>query len=104
MYLQRTIDILKMDIEGAEWNTIEQMIESGAIYKVKQLLVELHFDSSGTNFTYPLSVLSKLYDAGFMIFNRERNVFCRPCNVLKKDLGHWVSFNVEMCYINTHLL
>ena len=103
-FFQRTIDILKLDAEGVEWPSISQMIDTGDIYRVKQLQVELHFPIRGQNFTYQIEVLKKLYDSGFKVFNRERNVFCSPCNVLYEELGYIVSFNMEMCYINTNLL
>ena len=94
-----------MDIQGSEWKSINQMIESGDIYRVKQLQVELHFHRRGRfNTRNQLVVIQKLHESGFKVFNRERNVFCKPCNVFSKELGYTVSYNLEMCYINTHLL
>lgn len=36
------IDLVKMDIEGAEYAVIDRLIESGVIHRVKQLLIEFH--------------------------------------------------------------
>lgn len=38
------VDILKMDVEGAEYQILDRMIDSGAIEKVGMLLVEPHGD------------------------------------------------------------
>ena len=94
-----------MDIDGAEWESINQMIESGDVYRVKQLQVELHFlRRERFNSTNQIVVIKKLHECGFKVFNRERNVFCKTCNLFSKELGYTVSYNVEMGYINTNLL
>ena len=83
-FFQRTIDILKIDIEGDEWLTIPQMIKSGALDDVRQIAIETHF--SRTGYSRPvlwgnvpankqLSVLRQLYEEGFRIVMRERNLW-----------------------------
>ena len=37
-----SIDILKMDIEGAEYDVLEELIDSGAIHKIKYIFYECH--------------------------------------------------------------
>lgn len=37
-----SVDILKMDIEGTEYDVLEELIESGAIYKIKYIFYECH--------------------------------------------------------------
>ena len=40
------ITVLKMDVEGAEWYAVEDMVKSKLIanHKISQFCVELHFD------------------------------------------------------------
>lgn len=42
------IDYLKMDVEDAEWEVIPQIIRSGMMTRVKQLAVEIHFNSENS--------------------------------------------------------
>jgi hypothetical protein len=44
--LQATIDILKIDIEGWEWDALPEMIQGGKLRNVKQLCIEIHFGFS----------------------------------------------------------
>lgn len=61
------IDILKMDIEGAEYEVIDDILNSPV--PIAQLLIEFHhrFDSIGIDMTR--QAISSLNDAGFSIFN-----------------------------------
>ncbi|WAR07957.1 hypothetical protein MAR_017915, partial [Mya arenaria] len=43
----RPIDVLKIDIEGDEWYTIQQMVSSGALNDVKQISMETHYMPGG---------------------------------------------------------
>lgn len=59
------IDVLKMDIEGAEYEVIEQLVRDGELGEVRQLLVEFHhwlpaFDAASTR-----RALRQLRRAGF---------------------------------------
>ncbi|XP_052251404.1 uncharacterized protein LOC127858369 isoform X6 [Dreissena polymorpha] len=85
-HTDKPIDLLKIDIEGDEWHAIPQMIASGALDDVKQISMETHFlserPSSPKNWgSIPLpghlqlSALRQLYDAGYRIFMRERNMW-----------------------------
>ena len=40
--LDRPVDVMKMDIEGAECPIIEHLIDTGAIRRIRQLFVETH--------------------------------------------------------------
>lgn len=77
----RTIDVLKMDVEEAEWRAIPQMVESGALHGVKQLAVEFHYPWRAQNkpnnwrdehSNIPLSCLRTIYEAGYRIVMRDR--------------------------------
>jgi hypothetical protein len=39
----RPIDFLKLDIEGSEYEVIEEMSSSGTLSHVKAMIVEVHF-------------------------------------------------------------
>jgi hypothetical protein len=49
-------DIVKMDVEGAEYPLIRHLIETGADKKLERLLVEWHPPTTGR--AYLLSLLS----------------------------------------------
>ncbi|XP_045202151.2 probable methyltransferase-like protein 24 isoform X2 [Mercenaria mercenaria] len=83
-HTNRTIDLLKIDIEGDEWNAIPQMISSGALDDVRQISMETHFSAEHANQgdywgNLPphkqLSSLRQLYDFGYRTFMRERNMW-----------------------------
>jgi len=61
------IDLLKMDIEGAEYEVIEDIINSSI--PISQILIEFHhrFESIGIGMTQ--QAISSLNRAGFSIFN-----------------------------------
>jgi len=61
------IDLLKMDIEGAEYEVIEDIINSSS--PISQILIEFHhrFESIGIGMTQ--QAISRLNGAGYRIFN-----------------------------------
>ena len=79
LVFQRIIDILKIDIEADEWTAIPEMIQSGVLASVKQIAIEIHYESGKVPAKTQLSVLRRLYEAGFRIVMRDRNVY----NVIK---------------------
>ena len=59
----RIIDVLKMDVEFAEWDAIPQMMKSRFLAdKVKQLAVEIHFrpDDSLETYRHRIAILQDL--------------------------------------------
>ena len=46
-YVDRPVDLLKMDIEGAEFDVLADLSESGALGKVERLIVEVHCGKAG---------------------------------------------------------
>jgi hypothetical protein len=100
--LQRTLDLLKVDVEGSEWSAFEEMMTSGTLANVRQLLVEFHFDKEMRyEKIRQLRVFRKLYDYGFRSFSRERNLGGAK---FFKDLGYAVVFNVEISMVNIRFL
>ena len=47
----QTIDYLKIDIEGGEWEVMQQVIESGMLSQVRQMFVEFHLFAQHPNGT-----------------------------------------------------
>mmetsp|Transcript_64146 Transcript_64146/g.118165 ORF Transcript_64146/g.118165 Transcript_64146/m.118165 type:complete len:300 (+) Transcript_64146:86-985(+) len=87
----RTIDILKIDCEGCEWQTVTQWLTSGV--EIRQILVELHWDGvkdgDKANEFYKF-----LYKHGYAVFNKEPNTeavgqggFCIEYSFLKLGPG-----------------
>jgi hypothetical protein len=64
------IDVLKIDIEGCEWNAFPTMITENVLHRVKQLLVEVHAASEPTLINYQMAhdIFKRLDDLGFKKF------------------------------------
>lgn len=63
----RSIDLLKMDIEGAEYNVISDLLSSDV--HVDQLLVEFHRSRSELGLLKTRQTMDQLNRAGFRIFD-----------------------------------
>jgi len=63
----REIDVLKMDIEGAEYEVLSDVLASGA--PVRQLLVEFHHRWKEVGLDRTRSAIQDLNQAGFRIFH-----------------------------------
>jgi FkbM family methyltransferase len=61
------VDILKMDIEGAELSVLPQLLESDV--NVRQLLVEFHHRGDGVAMNQTKALLRRVHDRGFRIFS-----------------------------------
>jgi FkbM family methyltransferase len=61
------IDLLKMDIEGAEYEVIRDLLDSGI--SVGQLLVEFHHRWREVGIEMTRKTIGALNDAGYQIFN-----------------------------------
>jgi FkbM family methyltransferase len=61
------IDILKMDIEGAEYSVIDDILKSGI--NVQQLLVEFHHRFPNYGIKKTRQTIQKLRNAGFGLFH-----------------------------------
>lgn len=72
-HTDKMIDILKIDVEGAEYPVFISILESTSLLdNVSQLLVEFHFNSGG--YDRNVRVLNLLRDKGFAIFHKEPNI------------------------------
>jgi len=61
------IDILKMDIEGAEYTVVEDILE--ADFEIPQILIEFHHRFSNMGIEKTRQSIRKLNSAGYKIFN-----------------------------------
>ncbi len=64
-YVEQPIDILKVDIEGAEGEVFEELEEAGKLDLVRRMFIEYHFDNE--HMTFPLGKFLSIFDrAGFV--------------------------------------
>ncbi len=63
-FITEPVDVLKLDIEGAEGEVLEELTTTGKLHLIKKLFIEYHFD--GFNTSYPLGrLLTSLDAAGY---------------------------------------
>ncbi|XP_033619337.1 methyltransferase-like protein 24 isoform X3 [Fukomys damarensis] len=94
------IDVLKADLESAEWKVLENLILEDVLEQIGQLVFEIHLhwpgfevsgsDSSVVRFWY--SLLKELEQKDFRLFHSYKDL-SKPQLFLKKDL-----FNASSCY------
>nr|XP_002714943.4 probable methyltransferase-like protein 24 isoform X1 [Oryctolagus cuniculus] len=94
------IDVLKADLESAEWKVLENLILENVLEQIGQLIFEIHLhwpgfevsgsDSSVVRFWY--SLLKELELKDFRLFHSYKDL-SKPQLFLKKDL-----FNASSCY------
>lgn len=71
-------DILKLDIEGAEYEVLSAMIDSGDLGRVRQLLVEFHHGVTHKSLADTESIVVRLTGNGFNLVHVEgRNYIFR---------------------------
>jgi Methyltransferase domain len=73
----KVIDYLKIDIEGSEWSSLQQILQSGMLDKVKQLGVEVHFTLSLPEFRDGIRILKALEDYGMVRFSSRANIWTK---------------------------
>ncbi|XP_048245429.1 uncharacterized protein LOC124122370 [Haliotis rufescens] len=104
---ERTIDIMRLDLNGKEWKEIRYMIQHGELHQVRQLFVEYNTDMnpSAGELLKRLYTLKAIDDAGFKRFHVRTNQECTlfmngiPEEMLKNiDTGCY-----EVHYLNIHL-
>jgi FkbM family methyltransferase len=62
----KRIDLLKMDIEGAEYDVLDNLLQ--ATVKPVQLLVEFHHRFAGIGLARTVEMIARLRDSGYRIF------------------------------------
>ncbi|MFO0870868.1 MAG: FkbM family methyltransferase [Pirellulales bacterium] len=61
------IDLLKMDIEGTEFDCVDDVLASGL--EIDQLLVEVHYNFPSRSFAEGLALLRRIEAAGYVCFD-----------------------------------
>ncbi|XP_042324576.1 methyltransferase-like protein 24 isoform X4 [Sceloporus undulatus] len=95
-----TIDVLKADMESAEWKILENLILEDIVERIGQLVFEIHvhwpgFEVSGNDSTvvrYWYSLLKELELKNFRLFHTYRDLL-KPQVFLKSE-----AFNASSCY------
>ncbi|XP_046555843.1 uncharacterized protein LOC124265095 [Haliotis rubra] len=73
----KVIDVLKADVENAEWASLTEMTSSGELVHVKQLLIEYHGDCRNRHQCINnLKILKDVHDIGFRKFYVHKNIHC----------------------------
>ncbi len=71
-------DVLKLDVEGAEYALLESLIGNGRIHAAQQLLVEFHHGATRHTMDDTQRLVARLTAAGFRLVHREsRNYIFR---------------------------
>ncbi|XP_052095397.1 uncharacterized protein LOC127730832 [Mytilus californianus] len=91
----RTIDVLKIDVEGYEWNIIKYLLQENLFQNIKQFMLEYHlFPTWPSKEDYPklLKIYKSLHDIGLLKFVTAMH----PLNLKPK------SFNIQadVAYVN----
>jgi hypothetical protein len=76
-HVGRTIDILKMDIEGSEWSVLAALLNNceRAEPFAHQLLVEFH----SPHYLKLLAMINSLDQCGYRVFYTDYNLYCMHC-------------------------
>ena len=88
------IDILKMDVESAEWGFLNQVFSTNILKSIGQLYLEFHFANSNER----LGLIKMLYDKNFRVFWTHKNSRTRTGQSI--DGGVTVAA-FEVYFINT---
>ena len=90
-FIDRKVDFLKIDIEGAETVVLKEL--EGCLHFVERLFVEYHSFVGKDQTVHQL--LATLRDAGFRVFIQHHNVFSSKPFVLKNEyLGMDMQLNI----------
>ncbi|XP_013081669.2 probable methyltransferase-like protein 24 isoform X2 [Biomphalaria glabrata] len=77
-----TVDIVKMDIESSEWEALPEMVASGELRRVKQLLLEYHLVDQTRDYLLPrLKAIQAVESVGFQKFYVHKNHACTVSSV-----------------------
>ena len=95
----KQIDVLKIDIEGSEWNILDKFIDQDLDQiDVKQICIEIHLNHRITTPREVKSILTKLYHKGYELWNREDNI---PHSMFIEWGGYHIRNAYELSFIKT---
>ena len=96
---QTPIDIVKMDIEGSEWPSLEAMFAENSLKNVKQFVFEVHVTQGRAN-VRQFTLVHKLETLGFRKFGVRVNHYSR----FVTSSGRRLARSYELSYINVEFL
>jgi len=104
---QKTIDVLKLGVEGSEWVALETMLDEQMLRRVKQLAIEIHtpeiyrVKSSIYDLVRYSAVLRQLELVGFRKWHWNFNIWgFFPA----RDSSKYLSCCYELVFININFL
>ena len=108
--MQSTIDILKMDIEGSEWDSLAAIVQQPDCLKnVKQLMIEYHTEeinpkkqSSRNDLLVYWNIARALDRLGFKLWTFWNNDFCHFFSKRTPGRKYIGCFNAY--YLNVNLI
>lgn len=68
---RKECDVLKLDVEGAEYPLLESLLESGRIQAARQVLVEFHHGATRHTLEDTQRLIDRLAAAGFRLIHSE---------------------------------
>ncbi|WAQ97268.1 MET24-like protein [Mya arenaria] len=103
-HANKTISILKMDVELYEWRVLADIVKTVNMTGTNNLAVEFHLTLDGTEVEWEqyyraLTVLRHLYHLGYRIFWTHQNhncAFVSACKMEQRSNCHEISF-VKTC-------
>jgi hypothetical protein len=102
--VQATLDILRMDLNGQEWQVLAKMAEGGELNHVRQLVLSLSspdYAPDAAVYVTQLTVLKALFDAGFLIFRSILRESAPPAEKAVYFVVRTVTYEVGL--VNTRL-
>ena len=100
--------MVKIDVEKYEWGVLRELIESGTVYDIRQILVELHTPTKKTpmkieDYVTASNILHELKKAGFEIFKYHNNNCCGGFVPFVELPGRKPACCYEVFYVNMKL-
>ena len=106
-HVNKTIDILKIDVEYSEWDALEHMLKKNSLRHVKQLLFESHTKEMSQNqvtgkndYLKYIHVWNSLQAMGFRQWRHHTN-FYRPTIFISAFTGEYRTCCYEHFLVNT---
>ncbi|XP_033759773.1 methyltransferase-like protein 24 [Pecten maximus] len=95
-HADRDIDVLKIDVEGSEWDVVEYLLENGMLPRIKQFLTEWHIFSNWPHRSKNpknLELFRRIQQAGFKKFSSYMHTLIHN--------PEWVHLQADTFYVNT---
>ena len=87
----RVLDVLKLDVEGSEYDAFKYLFDKSEMPAAHMLLLEAHITTDTSAFLSFQALMTSLEKANFRLYHVERNPF-------------WSSYFVELAFLNKSML